>query len=336
MSRTLARGVSVWLLVTGLGGCGDDPPTPAPPPTRLASAAATLESPSSQAFVTADTATVEAPLTLTAQLYVENDAVVFARSPGVVESLLVDLGRRVGAGQTLARLESVDQTLALQQAQNRLLNARQRVERQRALKARDVVTAADAEQVEFEFREAGLNVQKAKRELDLTRIVAPFSGVVTARSARVGRLVGDGDTLFRLTALGPLLAAVRLPETSAFTLRIGDGADVLTAAGARVHARVVRASPMVDAASGTREVVLQLAPRSGLMPGGSVSVRVGAERRRVVALPRDAVGADGSALVWDGQHTSVRNLTLGAPLPNGRVEIVGGLAAGERVVAGGP
>ena len=49
-------------------------------------------------LVTADTATIDAPLSLPAQLYVEHDAVVFARSAGVVESIFVDLGSRAAAG----------------------------------------------------------------------------------------------------------------------------------------------------------------------------------------------------------------------------------------------
>ena len=55
---------------------------------------------------TVDTATVELPLELPAQLYVEHDVVVVARSAGTVDSLFVELGDRVRPGQRLARLES--------------------------------------------------------------------------------------------------------------------------------------------------------------------------------------------------------------------------------------
>jgi multidrug efflux pump subunit AcrA (membrane-fusion protein) len=52
---------------------------------------------------------VRAPIELPAQLYVEHDATVVARSAGIVDSVLVDLGGRVASGAALARLESVDQ-----------------------------------------------------------------------------------------------------------------------------------------------------------------------------------------------------------------------------------
>ncbi len=70
----------------------------------------------SSSLVMADTVTVELPLALPAQLYVEHDAAIYARSPGIVEKVLVDLGSQVGAGQLLARLESADQSIALAQA----------------------------------------------------------------------------------------------------------------------------------------------------------------------------------------------------------------------------
>jgi len=111
---------------------------------------------------------------------------------------------------------------------------------------------------------------------------------------------------------------------------------VLTARGKSAQARVVRASPVLDPASGTREVVVQLAPGSAVTPGSSVSVQLGSERRSVVAIPRAAVAKDGYALVWDDNRTTLRAVTLGAELDGDRVEVVTGIAAGEKVVRAAP
>jgi RND family efflux transporter MFP subunit len=199
-----------------------------------------------------------------------------------------------------------------------------------------VVTRADSEQIEFEHRAADLTLRKAQRDYDLTRIVAPFAGVVTGRMARVQRLVNPGDSLFRVTGLAPVLATVRVPEAAAPGLRVGIKAQVLGAGGASADARVVRASPVLDAASGTREVVLQVAPDARMTPGSSVSVQLGAERRRVVAIPKAAVAKDGYALVWEDNRTTLRAVTLGSELDGGRVEVLSGIAAGEKVVRTGP
>jgi RND family efflux transporter MFP subunit len=316
-----------------LAACGDRPAA-AP---RTEETAASRPAPDVTALVTADTVTVELPLTLPSQLYVEHDASIYARSPGIIEEITVDLGARVAAGQLLARLESRDQEIALDQARERHSDVTRQVTRQRALKTAGVVTLADSERVELDFREAELALQKAQRDYDLTRVVAPFGGVVvvTARTARIGRLVSPGDSLFRLTALAPVLAAVRVPEEPAFGIKIGGEAEVVGPRGETARARVIRASPVIDAASGTREVVLQVVGGSPLPPGSSVTVRLGSQVRRVVAVPREAVG-EGYALVWDSDRTTLRQVTVGGELPGDRIEVVSGLAPGEKVVRTGP
>jgi RND family efflux transporter MFP subunit len=313
-------------------GCGGDRE-----PAKTAHAkTASLPSTPAPNVATVDTTTIEAPLVLPSQLYVEHDATVYARSEGVVESILVDLGTRVAAEQELARLENTDQTIALNQAKEKFANTQQTVQRQRALAKAGVVTKADSEQVEFEHRQATLALEKAQRDYDLTRITAPFGGVVTGRIARVQRLVKPGDSLFRVTALAPVLAAVHVPETAAVGLQPGGSAQVVGAGGASAAARIIRASPIIDGASGTREFILQLAPGSRLVPGSSVTVRLGSQRRQVVTIPKAAVARDGYALVWDDNRTTLRAVTLGSELEGGRVEVLSGLAPGEKVVQNAP
>jgi membrane fusion protein, multidrug efflux system len=316
-------------LLAGLLACGQQPASRLPPRgTETASLAA-----QPPIVVSVETVTVQVPLRLQSQLYVEHDAAVFARSSGIVQSILADLGSWVRAGQLLAQLETTDQEIALSQAREKFTSAKQTVERQRALKLAGVVTQADSERVESEYREALLDLRKAERDLDLTHITAPFAGMVTARSARIHRMVNSGDSLFRITALKPLLAAVRVPEGSAGEIRIGSTAEVVGPNRVTVSARVIRASPVLDAGSGTREMILQLGGQgNGLTPGNNVTVQLGAARRQIVAVPRTAVAQDGYALIWDNEKTILRPVTVGAELGDGRVEVLSGLAAGEKVV----
>jgi RND family efflux transporter MFP subunit len=318
-----ARVLSLACAALAATGCRDEPK------------AAKAETPvTSLALLTADTTTIDAPLALPSQLYVEHDAVVAARSSGTVESVLADLGTRVEGGQLLAKLESIDQEIALGQAENAYADAERLVRRTRELTRSGAATVADSDRAEMQDRQAELALKKARRDYELTRIAAPFGGVVTSRLARARRLVAPGDTLFRVTAMSPLLARVRVPETAG-EVRVGTAAAVVATTGATATARVQRASPAIDAASGTRVDVLVIAPGSSLAPGASVSVRLGRERRRIVAVPRDAIGEDGYALVWENGHTALRAVTLGADLGGGRVEVVSGLAAGERLARPG-
>lgn len=293
-------------------------------------------------LITADTATVDVPLSLPAQLYVEHDALVYARTPGIVESIYVDLGTPVKEGRLLAQLENTDQAIALSRAEAAYQNARRVVERARTLGQTRAIATADSEQAEADYDQATLARRQAQRNYDLTRVTAPFAGVVTARAVRSRRLVGAGDSLFRVSALGPLRVSVHVPEGSGDRLRPGAVGEVVGADGTTARARVIRASPVIDAASGTREVVLQVAAgggggsAGGLRPGASVTVRVGAERRRVLAVPPDAIAEQGYVLVWEHGRTTLRAVTVGATLADGRLEIVSGLAPGEQIVRNAP
>jgi hypothetical protein len=145
-----------------------------------------------------------------------------------------------------------------------------------------------------------------------------------------------GDTLFRVTALAPILAAVHVPEASAAGLPVGTVAEVTGLGGITASAKIIRASPTIDPASGTREMVLQLTKARGLTPGSSVTVRLGSRARPMVIIPRSAVNGDGYALVWSEERTTLRPLTLGSEVPGNRVEVVAGLEPGEKVVLNGP
>ena len=74
----------------------------------------------------------------------------------------------------------------------------------------------------------------------------------------------------------------------------------------------------------------------GLTPGSRATVPRGAPRRRVVAIPKAAVAKDGYALVWDDNRPTLRAVTLGSDLDGDRVEVVSGIAAGEKVVRASP
>lgn len=310
-----------WCVLVGVAvGCGSD----------AAPKAARASSPDAS-FLTVDTATMDVPLAIAAQLYVEHDARVYARSGGIVESVYVDLGTAVTEGEPLAQLEHVDQEIALARAEQDYTRAEREVARARDLAHMGGMSTADSEAAELNDQQTALARRQAKRNLDLTRIVAPFAGVVTARTVRPRQLVAAGDSLFRVSAMGPLRVSIRVPETAA-GIRIGGAAQVVGVDGTAATATIIRGSPTIDPASGTREFLLQLSGGGSLRPGAAVTVHLGAERRTVVAIPREAIAEQGYVLVSDGGRTVLRAVTIGTTLPDGRVEVVSGLSPGERLV----
>ena len=278
-----------------------------------------------------DTATITVPRTYPGQVYVEHDVAVAARAAGMIDSLFVNLGAAVTRDAMLATIDNRAQDIEHARANVALERARNARTRANSIGARGGVTPADSERLDQEVRDAELTIRRTQHELDLTRVTAPFTGVVTARYVRPRQLVAAGDTLFRVAATSPQLVRTRVSEPGARQVRVGERAVVVASNGkARQDARVVLAAPALDAASGTREVILQLSAAS-LLPGEDVTVELGTERRRAVVVPRNAVSPDGYVLVTDGTRTTVRPISTGALVPGDRVEIVSGLQSGERL-----
>lgn len=278
-----------------------------------------------------DTMTVDAPRGYPAQVYVEHDVAVAAQASGVLDSVFVQLGSPVRAGALLAVVDAGGQEIEAERARERVVRASAALQRAQALAKSGNVTGVETELLTSELQQAELSVRAAERALTLTRVSAPFAGVVTARYARPQQLVGVGDTLFRVAETGPQLVRVRVAEASARGVQRGDRAVVRATTGSiSARAYVAFAAPALDPASGTREVIVRLdAPR--FLVGESVNVELGSDRRVAVVAPSAAIAADGYALVAQSDRTVMRPVIVGATLPGGRVEIVKGLAIGERL-----
>lgn len=327
-------------LAGALLGCGGDARSASPPPplTRTSGpqqAGAPLATLPALAEFTVDTSTVALAIDLPAQLYVEHDAAVVARSAGTIDSLFAELGDRVRVGQPLARMESTEQEIALASAEAAFENAGRAAVRARALTKSGFVTSADSEQAELQLRQTQIARRKSQNDVERTRVTAPFAGVVTARQARPKRFVAIGDTLFRVTEPAPLFARVRVPEASARALRVGDAASATALSGYSYAGRLIHAAPIIDAGSGTREVVLEINSAGALMAGSAVTMHLGREQRRVTSVPREAVAADGYVVVVENGRSTLRPVTLGRDIGGGRVEVLSGVAPGERLARPG-
>lgn len=308
-------------------------------PCALLLAACSVSPPAAQSAIVSDstatmqvdTATVDVPRTYPGQVFVERDVAVAARAAGTVDSLFVNLGSTVRRDAPMATIDRRAQEIEQARAEVMLERARSARTRSVALGNRGGVAPADSERVEEQLRDAELTLRRTQHEVELTRVTAPFNGVVTARYVRPRQLVAAGDTLFRVAEASPLLVRVRVSDAAARSVRIGDRAVVVAPDGSlRTTARVRLTAPVLDPASGTREVILQLGD-TRLLSGERVTVELGSERRRALVVPRAAVSPEGFALVSDGLRTSVRPVTVGAELPGDRLEIVSGLALGERL-----
>lgn len=288
--------------------------------------------------------------------------------PGRLQRLSVDVGDRVRAAQVMGamdpvdlddRLRAQDATLRRVEAALRDAEARQRFAQTQARRyeqlliarstseeivaarlqdlqlAEGALSAARDELVRVNADREALRAQRANLQL-----IAPVDGLVAARNADPGTTVVAGQSVVELIDPTTLWINVRFDQGSAHGLRAGQPARILlrSRAGEALNGRVLRVEPRADAVTEETlaRVVLDVAP-DPLPPIGELAEVTVA----LAALPRSAVipnaavqRVDGRTGVWQVVDGSPRftAVTLGATDLEGRVQVLDGLHAGDRVV----
>jgi len=284
---------------------------------------------------------VAAALTGSTTLESEQQADVLSRVDGLVVALRVEEGTNVARGQLLAELDDAEPRLALQQAKLKRDAARVEFDRQARAREEGLNPQQDYDRAKSGLELAEAEVESAALALTHTSIVAPFAGRVVERAIVQGRHVKPGEKLFTIASLRPLLAQVYLPERDVVGLRVGQSADVvLQASGAvRLAGRVTRIGPVVDTATGTVKVTVEVpAPGDLARPGSFVNVAIVTDvHQHALLVPKAAVVRDDTSdflFVAEGDRAHRRKVTLGYGR-DGQVEIASGLRDTESVIVAG-
>ncbi len=303
------------------------------------------------------------------------EAAVKPESSGTVEKVFVAQWVQVKKGQPLAQVDAREARVmvekakagvesaraALLQAQVRARQAVREHERAVQLKENGLATqqqlddaksAREAAEAavgasEGQLRLAQEDVRHAETRLDKTILRAPMDGIVSERNASPGDVVGEpggGPIPFRVVDNRVLDLTVTVPAARMAGLAEGQVLEFTTEAlGSRTfHGKVAFINPAVDAASRTVKVVAEVPNDDGTLKGG-MFVRgriVLGTRGGVLEAPRQALLSwnveekKGELFVVQGDVAHRRSVQTGAARGDA-VEIAGGLAAGDVVVARG-
>ena len=184
-------------------------------------------------------------------------------------------------------------------------------------------------------------LQTARIVRDYTRILAPSSGYVVKRLVAPGVLVQPGMAILKTTQIDRVRLQANVGEKDVQSVRVGSPVTITSVNGASapLQARVTAVFPFVDQGARTAvvEVVVDNAGRR-FLPGQYVAMRfTTGERSDTLTVPRAAVARlGGKAAVWVMEDGRAQPRPVITGLEGAEhVEIVQGLAVGERVVARG-
>ncbi len=280
---------------------------------------------------------------------------VTANAGGVVRSVSVDLGANVEADATLATLDSAavgGDRSKLWAAQRRLKAAEDRLARTKRLEADGVLPMRDRVAAELAVDDAQADVSLLATELAIAgagsgkggsyTIRSPIGGVITKRTASIGRLVEERDALFQVVDPSVMWAELDVPEISADAIQMGAEVVVTLPTVADEAFAGVVASVLPEVNPHTRTVTARVSlqnPRLRLRANmfGEAAV-LGKTPEGGVIIPRAAIQTvDRTRFVFVRKEPllyQVRHVTV--PSKEGATALVtSGLEPGEEVVTVG-
>jgi multidrug resistance efflux pump len=247
-----------------------------------------------------------------------------------------DAKRNAEAAEELVQKQLIS-TMEASRAVDRVeeLETRYRVEEERL---QVMVGAADS-QLALQKAQVGRLIAVAEFQRGRVRsmkVLAGANGILQELPLEVGQWAQSGATLARLVEPGKLKAVLRIPETQAKDITIGQPAKIDTRNGI-VTGKVRRIDPAVQNGTVTVDVSLEGEMPRGARPDLSVDGTIEVERLPdVLHVGRPAYGQANSAvglfkLTPDGSEATRATVRLGRTSVN-TVEIVGGLSKGDKVI----
>lgn len=280
--------------------------------------------------------------------------VVAAQVAGAIVQLDVKAGDRVKAGQVLMRIDarSAEQAANASEAQAQaarasLQLASREFERQQQLFKQHYISQAALDQAEAQFKatQAQVNAQLAQLALARTQsgfniVRSPYDGVVADVPVALGDMAMPGRALATVYDPAALRVSATVPQSQAAGLGARSAPRVeipgLGAPGSLITPTRVQLLPIVDAASHTLQLRLDLPARVDAVPGMFARALLPgtAGAAGILSVPRSALlrrGELDALYVLDGQgRPLLRQVRLGAQRGD-QVEVLSGLTSGERI-----
>ncbi|HEY6253755.1 MAG TPA: efflux RND transporter periplasmic adaptor subunit [Candidatus Angelobacter sp.] len=300
-------------------------------------------------------------LALPAQLQPYVESPIYSRTNGYLLHWYKDIGTHVKKGDLLADIDTpeVDQELSQAKATREQISAqlelaKSSAERWANLRKTDSVSQQEADQEINAYKQsqanlaaADANVRRLQQMESFKRIYAPFSGVITQRNTDTGALINAGSTgqkgLFNLAQVDPLRVYVNVPQTYSPSIRQGMPAYIQLEEypGQKFNGKIVRTADAIDPATRTLLTEVDVENHDGrLLPGAYAQVHFAVPVQTVrMAIPVNALlfRPEGPrvAVVGPDQKIHLKTVIIGRDFGT-RLEILGGLDAGDNVVVNPP
>lgn len=312
---------------------------------KMAALASMPPPPASVSAADVQTETWQPYLTAVGSLVAIQGILVTTEVAGNVSAIHFESGQQVEAGTLLLEIEdSVEQAeLEGLVAERRLADLQYK--RREGLLESKTISHSDVDEARLRLDNATAQLAARKAIIAKKHITAPFSGWLGIRRVDLGEYLQPGTAIVPLEALAPIHVDFALPERHLNQISIGQAVEIEVQSfpGEVFTGRITALNPGIDPGTRSLQIRATLENREArLRPGMFAEVRtVLPQRPSVLTLPQTAITynpyGDSVFVIQDGDSgpsVQRRQIKTGT-VRNGRVEIVAGLQAGERIVTAG-
>jgi RND family efflux transporter MFP subunit len=306
-------------------------------------------------YVIAGDGRIESGPAISGKLAPREQATIRSQISGAVLATYAEEGGRVGRGALLAQLDDraireavVSAESSVANAENSLALAQRELKRMQTLREAGAIAEREVENsqrnviaAQAAVAQARSLLSSARKQLTFTRVLAPFSGVVSARLASTGDIVQPGTAIYTLVDPSSMQLEASVPAGDLAAVKVGTEIQfrVTGYPDMTFNGRITRISPTADPS--TRQVgVFAEIPNPGSTLYGDLFAegRVSTESHFGLLVPSSAIDKRMiKPAVLKLDHGVVRkvDVTLGiVDEESSRVEIAKGISAGDTVLIG--
>ena len=265
---------------------------------------------------------------------------VASEASGKLIDLLVKEGDQVAKGQVIAKLDDELIELQIENAKLNISQLKNDNARFANLRKEQAVSSMEAEKMELALKTAEVQLKQLQKQLRGTKILAPFSGVVTKKMADLGSMVMPGTPIVELTDIGQLKLAISVPERDVLKFKKGQKVQVaVDAQNASVSGSVYSISVQADALHNFKvQVLVANSNANKILSGmyGTVTLD-NAEKLNALAVPRKAlIGSTKNPQIYVVQNGKAVLTPFSPGTADGNfLEVVSGLSSSDEIVIKG-
>ncbi len=265
---------------------------------------------------------------------------IASETNGKVVAVNADIGSYVSKGTVLIKLDDRIKQANFITAKANYEKMKKDLERYEKLFAEKSISENQIEQMRFQFTNAEAQYNIALKQLEETKITAPFSGFVTSKMVEVGQVVSPGTPLMNLVDINTVKVRIQVPESDILKIKKGDLVEITTELlpGEKLIGKIQNIGYKADEAK-TYPVEVQVNNNKNLLRASMfVRARIpSAIKGRTLLIPREAlVGSSLEPKVYIVENNVAKLIPIVLGNEYGKkLEVVKGLQEGQLVVVEG-